>query len=143
MLVLIFTSNGCPTAKANEGRLIGLQDAYASRGVRLVAINSNNSSLSPADTFAEMVARAQEKPFNFPYLKDVDGRIAQAFGAISTPHAFVLDRERRLRYKGRIDDSRDPARATRRDLEQALAEVLAHRTVHVPETQPFGCAIVR
>src|SRR5262249_1125134 len=134
---------GCPTAKANEGRLIALQDTYASQGVQLVAINSNNPSLSPADTLAEMVARARAKRFTFPYLKDGDGTIANAVGAISTPHAFVLDHERRLRYAGRIDDARDPARATRSDLERALVEVLTHRTGQVPETRRFGCAIVR
>jgi peroxiredoxin len=142
VLVLIFIGNGCPTVKANEGRLITLQDRYAPQGVQFVAINSNNPSLSPADTFAEMVDRAHAKRFNFPYLKDADGRVAHAFGAISTPHTFVLDRERRLRYKGRIDDTRDPSRATHSDLEDALADVVANRTVQVPETQPFGCAIV-
>jgi peroxiredoxin len=142
VLVLVFTCNGCPTVKANEGRLITLQETYRPQGVGLVAINSNNASLSPSDTLAEMVVRAQEKRFNFPYLKDADGSIARAYGALSTPHAFVLDHERRLRYKGRIDDTRDPARATRRDLEQALADVLADRAVRIPETQPFGCAIV-
>lgn len=143
VLVLIFIGNGCPTVKANEGRLIALQDRYAPQGIQFVAINSNNPSLSPADTFAEMVDRARAKRFNFPYLKDVDGHIAHAYGAISTPHTFVLDRTRRLRYKGRIDDTRDPSRATHSDLEDALADIVAHRTVQVPETQPFGCAIVR
>jgi peroxiredoxin len=142
VLVLVFTCNGCPTVKANEGRLILLQEKYGPRGVGLVAINSNNASLSPADTLTEMVVRAQEKRFNFPYLKDTDGSIAQAYGALSTPHAFVLDHERRLRYKGRIDDTRDPARATRSDLERALADMLADRAVQISETQPFGCAIV-
>jgi peroxiredoxin len=123
--------------------MIALKETYAPHGVQLVALNSNNAYLSPADTFAEMVTRAQEKQFNFPYLKDEDGSVAEAFGAISTPHIFVLDRTRILRYKGRIDDARDPAQATSSDLEQALSDLLAHRTVRVPETKPFGCAIVR
>lgn len=142
VLVLIFTGNGCPTAKANEERLVALQAIYEPKGVQLVAINSNNPSLSPPDTMAEMVARARAKRFNFPYLKDEDGHVARAFGAENTPHAFVLDQARKLRYKGRIDDSRDPAKATHSDLEAALADVLANRAVRVPETQPFGCAIV-
>ena len=123
--------------------MIALQEAYAYQGVQLVAINSNNAYLSPADTFPEMVQRAQEKRFNFPYLKDEDGSVADVFGAMSTPHIFVLDRGRMLRYKGRIDDSRDPSKATYSDLERALEDVLAHRTVRIPETKPFGCAIVR
>jgi hypothetical protein len=65
--------------------MIALQEAYTHKGVQLVAINSNNAYLSPADTFSEMVQRAQEKHFNFPYLKDEDGSVADAFGAISTP----------------------------------------------------------
>ncbi len=69
--------------------------------------------------------------------------MADAFGAISTPHIFMLDSGRMLRYKGRIDDSRDPTKATYSDLEHALEDILAHRTVRVPETKPFGCAIVR
>jgi peroxiredoxin len=143
VLVLIFSCNGCPTVKAEEERMIALQERYAQDGVQLVAINSNNAYLSPADTFLEMVARAQEKRFNFPYLKDEDGSVAEAFGAISTPHIFVLDSERILRYKGRIDDARDPAKATSSDLEQALLDLLAHRIVRIPETRPFGCAIIR
>jgi peroxiredoxin len=143
VLVLIFTYNGCPTVKAEEERMIAIQEAYAHRGVQLVAINSNNAYLSPADTFPEMIQRAQDKRFNFPYLKDEDGSVADAFGAISTPHIFVLDSGRRLRYKGRIDDSRDPAKASYSDLENALEDVLAQRKVRVPETKPFGCAIVR
>lgn len=143
ILILVFTCNGCPTVKANEDRLIGLQERYGRAGVQLVAINSNNPYLSPPDTADEMVRRAREKGFNFPYLKDADGAVAAAFGAISTPHVFMFDATRRLLYKGRIDDARDPARATASDLENALRDIFAGRPVSVPETQPFGCAIVR
>lgn len=142
-LVVIFTCNGCPTVKANEDRLVALQERYGAAGVQLVAINANNPYLSPPDAFDEMVRRAQEKRFNFPYLKDAAGAVAEQFGAISTPHVFVLDVSRRLQYKGRIDDARDPARATRSDLENALRDLFAGSPVTVPETQPFGCAIVR
>jgi peroxiredoxin len=143
VVVLVFTGNGCPAAKASEDRLITLQSAYGTKSVQLVAINSNNPYLSPPDTFAEMVTHAAAKNWNFPYLKDEDGRAARAFGAVSTPHVFVLDRERRLRYQGRIDDSRDPSRVTVRDLQNALDDLLAERPVRVPQTIPFGCSIVR
>jgi hypothetical protein len=73
----------------------------------------------------------------------VDGRVAHAFGALSTPHAFALDHARRLRYTGRIDDARDLARETCSDLENALEDVLANRVLRVPETRRFGCAILR
>jgi peroxiredoxin len=143
ILILVFTCNGCPTVKANEDRLVALQERYRGVGVRIVAIKANNPYLSPPDTFDEMVRRADEKRFNFPYLKDADGAVAERYGAISTPHVFVLDAARRLVYKGRIDDKRDPARATSSDLENALHDVFAGTGVRVPETQPFGCAIVR
>lgn len=142
-LVIIFSCNSCPTVKANESRMVAIQNKYASEGLQVVAINSNNSYLSPADTYAEMIKRAQERQFNFPYLKDDDGSVARSYGAISTPHVFVLDRERKLQYTGRIDETRDPARASYSDLENALGDLLANRKVKVPETRPFGCAIVR
>ena len=143
ILIVIFTCNGCPTVKANEDRLVSLQEQYGRAGVQLVAINANNPYLSPPDTYDEMVRRAREKRFNFPYLKDADGAVAVAYGAISTPHVFMLDASRRLVYKGRIDDARDPARATASDLENALRDVFAGEPVRIPETQSFGCAIVR
>lgn len=142
-LIVAFICTGCPTVKANEGRLMALQRRYAAAGVQLVAINSNNAALSPFDTLAEMTRRATEQQFNFPYLKDADGAVAERFGAISTPHVFVFDAARRLVYKGRIDDSRDPERATSSDLENALRDLFDGSPVRTPETQPFGCAIVR
>lgn len=143
VLVVVFISTGCPTVKANEDRLMALQGKYRKAGVGFVAINANNPYLSPPDTFEEMARRADEKHFNFPYLKDTDGAVADHFGAVSTPHVFVLNASRHLVYKGRIDDKRDPSRATSSDLENALRDVFADVPVKVPETQPFGCAIVR
>jgi peroxiredoxin len=143
MLIVAFISTGCPTVKANEDRLMALQEKYHGDGVQLVAINANNPYLSPPDTFDEMARRAREKHFNFPYLKDMHGTVADQFGAITTPHVFVLDASRRLVYKGRIDDKRDPSRATYSDLENALRDVFAGSPVGVPETLSFGCAIVR
>jgi peroxiredoxin len=143
VLVIAFTGNGCPTVKAEEEKMKALQGAYGPKGVQFVAINSNNPYLSPPDTFAEMEKRACEKQYNFPYLKDEDGRVARQFGATNTPHFVVLDQARTLRYKGRMDDTREPARATVNDLENALNDLLANRPVAVSETYPFGCAIVR
>jgi peroxiredoxin len=140
--VVVFTGNGCPTVRAYEDRLMALQDARRSDGVRVVAINANNPHLSPPDTFSEMVKRATEREFNFSYLKDADGAVAKRFGAICTPHAFVLDGELKIIYSGRIDDSRVGDTITSRDLENAVADVVAGRAVAVSSTDPFGCAIV-
>ncbi len=142
VLVVVFSCNGCPTVRAFEDRMITIQATFGPQGVQLVAINANNSSLSPADTYPEMVKRAAEKGFNFPYLQDADRSVAKSFGAICTPHSFLFDAARRLRYQGRIDDSRIAANVTSHDLENALADVLANRAVRVAETQPYGCAIV-
>jgi peroxiredoxin len=143
ILVLAVIGNGCPTVKVEEEKMKALQASYAPHGVQFVAINSNNPYLSPPDTLAEMVKRAEEKQYNFPYLKDPDGAAARELGATNTPHFFVFDQARILRYRGRMDDTRDPARATVNDLENALKDLLASRPVAVSQTLPFGCAIVR
>ena len=142
LLILLFISNGCPTVKACQDRMIKIQKDYSGKKVQLLALNSNNSYLSPADTYAEMVLRVQQKGFNFPYVKDEDRTVARAYGAICTPHVFLLDEERRLRYKGRIDDSRNPERVTVSDLRNAIDDLLANKSVRVSETTPFGCSIV-
>jgi peroxiredoxin len=142
LLVLLFISNGCPTVKACQDRMIKIQKDYSSKAVQLLAVNSNNSYLSPADTYSEMVLKVKEKGFNFPYVKDEGGTVAKAYRAICTPHAFVLDEDRRLRYRGRIDDSRNPDRVTISDLRNAIEDLLANKQVRVSETTPFGCSIV-
>ena len=142
VLALVFLGNGCPTAKSCEDGLIELQAAYESRGVKLIAINPNNPYLSPPDTLREMSRRAHAKGYNFPYLKDPDATLARAYGVTRTPQACVLDGDRVLRYRGRVFDARDPARVHRRDLQEAVDDLLAHREVRVPETDAFGCSIV-
>ncbi len=141
-LVVIFIGNGCPTVRAYEERLAQLHEKYSSRGAQLVAVNANNPHLSPFDTHVEMVARAGEAGLPFPYLKDEDGSLARAFGAISTPHAFVFDGDRRLRYRGRIDDARIAESVTERDLDVALGALLEGRRPPVETTDPFGCTII-
>lgn len=141
-LVLVFVSNGCPTVRLYEQRLSDLGERHCDRGVQVLLVNSNNAYLSPVDTYEEMVERARRTALRFPYVKDEDGSLARTCGAVCTPHAFAFDQERRLRYRGRIDDSRTGRRVTRDDLGHALADTLAGRRVRVPETAPFGCAIV-
>jgi thiol-disulfide isomerase/thioredoxin len=141
-LVVMVIGNGCPTVRAYEDRLKELHQRYAGRGVQLVAVNSNNPHLSPFDTHEEMVRRAAEAGLPFPYLKDEEGSLARGLGAISTPHAFVFDGERRLRYRGRIDDARIPESVTRRDLDEALRALVDRGDPLVTTTEPFGCSIV-
>jgi len=141
ILVVVFSCNHCPYVKAYEDRMVAIQREYGAEGVQLVAINSNDESSYPEDSFPEMVKRAKEKGFNFPYLRDQSQSVVDAYGAVCTPHVFAFDKERRLRYRGRIDDSRDPKAVTVNDLRNALDDLLASREVKVPETRPFGCSI--
>lgn len=141
-LVLAFLGNACPAVKACTQSLVRLQSSFASRGGQVLGLNPNNPYLSPTDTLAEMTRWSSEHRLNFPYLKDPEGGWARRLGVTNTPQFVVLDRERRLRYRGRLFDSRDPARATTHDLEEALEAVLFERPVVVAETNPLGCSIV-
>lgn len=141
VLVVVFSCNHCPYVQAFEDRMIAVQRDYAARGVQLVAINSNDETQFPDDSFPRMVERAKEKGFNFPYLRDESQAVAEAYGAQCTPHVFVFDKERRLRYQGRIEDDKDPKQAKTRDLRDALDALLAGRAVQNPVTPAFGCSI--
>lgn len=142
-LVIVFTCNHCPYAKAAEDRLIRLQADYADRGVRIVAINPNDDRAYPEDSFDEMKKRAKEKGFNFPYLRDETQEVARAYDAACTPDPFVFGPDRKLVYNGRIDDNwKDETRVTRHDLREVLDAVLEGREPRLPEVVPsMGCSI--
>ena len=141
ILVVIFSCNHCPYVKDYETRMIGVQRDYAAKGVQLVAINSNDDKTYPEDSFAEMVKRSRERGFNFPYLRDESQKVVEAYGGVCTPHVFVFDNKRALRYRGRIDDSRDASKVTSHDLRNALDDLAAGKPVRVADTKPFGCSI--
>jgi len=141
VLVLIFSSNRCPTAKAYADRMNDLQHEYETKGVQLVAINSNDPNLYPDESYSRMAERAAEDGYLFPYVVDDGQRVARAYGARCTFHVFVLDRARRLRYEGRFDDSRLAARVTTHDLRNAIDDILAGHEVRVSVTRPFGCSL--
>jgi peroxiredoxin len=140
-LVLIFSSNRCPTAKAYAARMNALQRDYAQRGVQLLAINSNDPYLYPDEDLARMVDRAADDGYVFPYVVDAGQRVARAYGPECTFQVFVLDADRRLRYRGRFDDARLPERVTSHDLQDALDDILVGRAVRRPETRAFGCSL--
>lgn len=141
IVVLIFVGNRCPTATAYADRMNALQRDYGPRGIQVIAINSNDPHLFPDESFPRMVERARESAYAFPYLADAAQRVARAYGPSRTFEVFVLDRDRRLRYHGRFDDSRLPERVTSRDLANALDDLLAGRDVGVPTTRAFGCSL--
>ena len=141
ILVLIFTSTRCPTAKAYTDRLNALQATYGPRGVQVVLINSNDPHLYPDESYARMVSLSRELGYTFPYLLDEGQAVARAYGPQRTFHAFVLDRARALRYEGRFDDARVATSVTTHDLANALDDLLGGRPVRVAQTKAFGCSL--
>jgi peroxiredoxin len=141
ILVIIFMANRCETVRVYTERMEAIQSDYTDLGVKIVAINSDDPRLLPSESYLEMMGVAMERGYTFPYLKDVDQAVAQDYGAQLTLHAFVLDQDRRIRYRGRIDDSPNPAFVTTNELRNALDDVLAGREVKVQETTPFPCGI--
>ncbi len=141
VLVIIFMANRCTTAQAYADRIVAIQREYAELGVQVVAINSDDPQQLPSEGYLEMIKVAKERNYSFPYLKDEDQSVAGDFGAQLTVHAFLLDQDRRVRYRGRIDDSPNPAFVRTNDLRNALDDVLAGRAVRVQETMPFPCGI--
>lgn len=151
ILVVVFTSNHCPTAQAYEERIKRLTADYAPKGVALVAINPNNAKAvrfdemaygDLGDTFEEMKIRAAHRHFNFPYLDDGEEQtIVTQFGAVATPHVFIFDQARKLRFQGRIDSSEREDLAKSHETRDALDALLAGRDPAVPTTRVFGCSV--
>jgi len=141
VLVLVQSCNHCPYVQAWEGRLSAIASDYADRGVRVLAVNSNDVVSHPEDSFEEMQKRSREQGFTFDYLYDEPQTVAQSLGAERTPEVFVYDRDRRLRYHGAIDDNRDETGVSQRYLRDALDAVLAGQDPPVAETPPVGCTV--
>jgi len=142
VLVAMFICNHCPYVKAVEGRLIELGRAYGARGVQLVGICSNDPTDYPDDAFDKLAARWRERGYGFPYLHDETQEVARAFGAVCTPDIFVFDADRRLAYRGRVDDSwKDESRVTRRELAGALDALLDGKRPSAEQRPSMGCSI--
>ncbi len=141
IVVLVFMANRCPTARVYTERLKAIQTDYGESGVQLIGVNSDNEYFFSLEALSKMIEVAEEREFNFPYLKDSDQSLAKKYGALVTLHAFALDKERVLRYRGRVDDSRDPSKVTISDLRNALDDLLENREVKTSETRPFACSI--
>jgi len=150
-LVVVFTCNHCPTAQYYEERLKQLVTDYGEKGVALVAIMPNDPKsvrldelgwTDLSDSLAEMKIRAGERHFNFPYLYDGDTEsVARAYGPVATPHAFVFDADRKLRYVGAIDDSERVQHVTKHYLRDALTALLTGQEPPVTKTKVVGCSV--
>ena len=141
VLVLIQSCNHCPYVLAWEGRINALQREYAERGVRIVAISSNDAEAYPADSFERMFDHAREADYAFDYLYDESQEVARALGSERTPECFVYDADRRLVYHGAIDDSREESEVTTHYVRDAIEAALAGEAPPVAETQPVGCTV--
>jgi peroxiredoxin len=141
VLVLVQSCNHCPYVLAWQGRINALQHEYADRGVRIVAINSNDVTTYPADSFENMVEHARDAGYSFDYLFDESQEIARALGSERTPEAFVFDADRRLVYHGAVDDNRDEEEVTTQYLRDAIEAALEGGTPPVADTPPVGCTV--
>lgn len=152
ILAVIFLCNHCPSAQGAESRVKALIKDYADKGLQLIAISPNDPESVRlnelgysiyGDSLEEMKRHAAEYEFNFPYLYDGETqRVSLAYGATATPHLFLFDRERKLRYAGRLDDSRygDPDTIKKHDAREAIDAMLAGKAVAEPVTRAHGCS---
>jgi peroxiredoxin len=142
LLVVAFWCNHCPYVIGSDDRMKRFVDEYLPRGVAVVAINSNETENHPTDSFQHMVARAAERGYRFPYLRDDTQQVALAYGALRTPHFYLFDAERKLRYTGRMDDNpRNPGKETTHELRDAVDAVLAGGRPAVELSNPIGCNV--
>lgn len=144
-LIVVFTCNHCPYAKAYEDRIIKLDSIYKPQGYPVVAINPNDTVAYPDDSFMEMAKRAKEKGFTFPYMIDETQATAKAFGALKTPHVYVLHKDKKdmiVKYVGAIDDNyENESKVKDKYLENAMTELLAGKDITVKTTKAIGCTI--
>ena len=142
VLVVMFICNHCPYVQAVEDRLIRLARELGPRGAAFVGVCSNDADGYPDDAFDKLAERWTRKDYRFPYLHDEAQEAARAFGAVCTPDLFVYDKQRRLAYRGRIDDSwKDESKVTRRDLADAIQALLDGGTPSPEQRPSMGCSI--
>jgi peroxiredoxin len=145
-VILVFTCNPCPFAKAYENRIIQLHQRFADQGYPVVAINPNDAEVSPEDTWDKMKERADSKEYPFPYLKDETQEVFKAYGATRTPHIFLLENKGNgqfeVAYIGAIDDNAmDSSAVTSRYLEKAIGALMAGNPPDPATTKAIGCTI--
>ncbi|MEX0610547.1 MAG: redoxin domain-containing protein [Pirellulales bacterium] len=152
VLVVIFTTNHCPDAIASYRRMCRMVDHYRDKKVAFVAINGNDPQavmLSEMrwtrydDSYESMKIVADEEEFNLPYLYDGETQeVTKAYGAVATPHVFIFDKDRRLRYTGRLDNGRrNPELTAKSEARDAIDALLAGQPVSVEKTRVFGCSM--
>ena len=140
--IVVFTCNTCPFSKMYEKRIDQLNQKYESKGYPVIAINSNDVTKQPGDSFDEMVKRSNDKGYSFPYLYDESQAVATAYGATRTPHVYVLTKNLKVSYIGAIDDNHKDANAvTKRYVEDAVDSMLDGKAIKTTSTKAIGCTI--
>lgn len=143
--IIIFTCNHCPYAKAYESRIIDLNKEFRSEGYPVIAINPNDPELVPEDSFEKMVERAKEMNYTFPYLIDSKQEVYKIYGAVRTPHVFVLKKKGDkfiVSYIGTIDDNyKDPSMVNKKYVESAVMALLNGQRPSPDYTKAIGCSI--
>lgn len=144
-VILVFTCNPCPFAKAYEQRIIELHNTFADMGFPVVAINPNDVDMSPDDTMEQMKVRAREQDYPFVYLKDETQEVYKSYGATKTPHIYLLKKSGdkfKVAYVGAIDDNAmEEASVTSKYVESAIAALLAGSNPKPSTTRAIGCTI--
>lgn len=145
-VIVIFTCNHCPYAKAYEQRIMDLDKKYRSQGYPVVAINPNDPTEVPEDSYENMQARAKEKGYTFPYLFDETQTTAHAYGAARTPHVFLLQRQNdgsfKVAYIGAIDDDTEGKKKNKEKyVEDAISAINKGKTPEPTSTKAIGCTI--
>ena len=144
-VLVVFTCNHCPYSVAYENRIIELHNKYAAKGYPVVAINPNDAVAYPADSYENMIERAQEKNFPFAYLHDESQQIAKTYGATRTPHIYLLTQKNKqftVAYVGAIDDnSNEEENVHKKYVQDAISDLEAGRAIATPSTKAIGCSI--
>lgn len=142
ILVIVFMCNHCPYVKAVIDRLIRLQDEFTEKGVQFIGINSNDEETYPEDSPENMKNFYKERKMNFPYLRDDTQEIAKLYEAVCTPDIYVYDSERKLKYRGRIDDNwKDENKVTKRELSDAIKRLMEGKEPDRIQNPSMGCSI--
>jgi len=142
IIVIIFMCNHCPYVKAVLQRIIELQNEFIDRGVQFIGINPNDATRYPDDSLENMKIIARENDFSFPYLIDPSQEVAKSYDAVCTPDLYVYGKNRKLVYRGRIDDNwEDSEKVTQQDLKLALENILSGEVVTSKQIPSMGCSI--
>ena len=144
--VVVFTCNNCPYAKAYQDRIIALDKKYKQKGYPVVAVNPNDPAVEPADSYENMVKRAKEKGYTFPYLYDESHQVYRKYGATNTPHFYVLQKNSSgdliVKYIGTIDDNYQNANDVQKPyIENAIEALLQNKEPDPNFTKAIGCSI--